>query len=491
MDILNQIVEKLNKEEIRKFRILSTNTAAPDERKDLILFDYIRNSGVKFDEKKALRKLGYSDGIKNSYYQLKNRLIENIGDSLVMLNTHKDELYEIFQYIQLSHLYRSRNLLKVSLSYLHKAERCAIAIESYEMLDVIYGDFIKLSSDLPEIKPDPYIKKRDENAVIVTDLREMDNALSILSHRLRLSQNFGPVDKNSLQKLQARVNTISAHTTSGFGKNLEARIYNALSRIFLQQHNYEGLEKLAVQTYLKFEKENWFDKANHELKLQMLTYCANALFKNSKNKESLSYAEKLGKEILSFDKLHFEKYYFFYSNSLVNNYSIINPQKGLEVLNDFESNIRKKKSTYYDFYIYLNRATLLYDMGRYKESLKNLVRLYISEGYLEADQSFKLKIEVCELIITFESGDSEALGYRLKQVKKSFASLQNEKSLQRDFEVIRLLEDMNAVVDYKRDSQILKKVNLFLKAKYGLDKEDSEIIKYRLWLSKKFRINIK
>lgn len=488
MDALNQIIEKLNKEEIRKFRIISEAGSGADERKDLLLFDYIRTSGPKFDEQKALRKLGYGEENKNRYYQLKNRLIENIGDSLVMLNTHKNELYEVFQFIQLSHFYRSRQLFKVSLSYLHKAERCAMSIENYEILDAIYSDFIKLSADMPEIKPDPYIKKREANAIVVADLRELDNTLATLSHRLRLSQNFGPVDKSSLNKLQAQVRKISSHTTSIYGKNLESRIYRALSQIFLQQHNYEALEKLAVDTFEKFEQEKWFDKSNHEFKLQMLTYCANALFKNDKYKESLQYADKLGKEIRAFDNLYFEKYYFFYCNSLVNNYSVTEPLKALDVLNEFESNIRKRQSTYYDFYIYPHKATLLYDVGRYKESLKTLVRLYINDQYHSADSSFKLKIEVCELIITFESGDTETLGYRIRQVKKSFAELRHEKALQRDFEVIALLEAMNTAVDYKRDEVIRKKVTAFLKTKFDLDKEDSEIIKYRLWLNRKFKI---
>ena len=487
MNVLNQVIEKLNKEEIRKYKTLSLTGGEQDQRKDLILFDYIRSSGSKFEEQKALKKLGYADEPKNRYYQLKNRLIENIGDSLVLLNTHKNELYELHQYIQLSHIYSARNLFKVSFMYLQKAERCAIAIENYEMLDAIYSDMIKLSSDLPEVEPTPYIVKRDKNAAIVADLREMDNSLATLSHRLRLSQNFGPVDKKSLTNLQAKVNMISRHTTSGFGKNLEARIYNALSQIFLQQHNYPALENLVVRTYLKFEQEKWFDKANHELKLQMLTYCANALFKTEKFKESLKYAEKLGEEIKSFDNLHYEKYLFFYSSSLVYNYSEVNPLKAVEVLNEFEKKIRSKKNTYYDFYIYLNRATILYDLGRYKESLKNLVRLYISPGYQEADKSFRLKIEVSELIITFESGDREALEYRLKQVKRSFADLQKERSLKRDFEILNILEAMNTSPDYKQDNAIQTRMAAFLKAKNSLKTEDSEIIKYQLWLSKKLK----
>jgi len=90
------------------------------------------------------------------------------------------------------------------------------------------------------------------------------------------------------------------------------------------------------------------------------------------------------------------------------------------VLDEFEKEMRLKKNTYYDFFIYLNRAAILYDLARYKDALKNLVRLYINDSYPKADKSFKLKIEVSELIVTFESTDHETLQYRLAQVKKTF-----------------------------------------------------------------------
>ncbi|MBS1624952.1 MAG: hypothetical protein JST83_13080 [Bacteroidetes bacterium] len=487
MDLLNQIVDKLNKEELRKFRLLSEYGDNTAERKDLILLDYMRSSGEKFDEEKAIKKLAYTDASKNRYYQLKNRLMENIGDSLVLLNTHKDPLYEVHQYLQLSHIYRSRHLLKVAHSYLRKAEKCAKATESYEMLDVIYSEYIRLSSDMPEIDPDEYIRRREQNADVVTDLREMDNALAALSYRLRRSQNIVTVDQSLMKTLQAKVKAVSSRTTSDFGKNLEARIYNALSKIFLQQHNYEALAKLAIDTFQKFEKERWFDKDNHELKLQVLTYAANALFKNQKYKESLSYAERLGTEINAYDKFLYEKYLFFHRSLLVYNYAFVEPSKALPVIDALEADMKRRNSTAYDFYIYLNRATLLYDMGRYKESLKSLVRLYISDGYRSADAAFRLKIEVSELIITFESGDRETLAYRLKQVNKTAADLEGDKSLQREFKILSLLTDMNHSPDYRRDAQIQRKAASLWAAENTLDREDSEIIKYNLWLAKHFR----
>ena len=232
----------------------------------------------------------------------------------------------------------------------------------------------------------------------------------------------------------------------------------------------------------------------------MLTYCANALYKiglekfekdgqqkldKEKFNESLNYAEKLGEEIQAYGKLHYEKYLFFYYNARYLNYQLLDPQQGLKVLDEFEREMRKKENTYYDFFIYLNRATSLYDTGRFKDSLKSLVRLYISEGYEKADRSFKLKIEVCELIITFEAADLEALQYRIPQVKKTFVSLKNEPQFKRDFEMIQLIEEMSASPNYKRDEKIQKKINGMLKAKVDKAEEDTEIIKYRRWLELK------
>ncbi|HWB65155.1 MAG TPA: hypothetical protein VG603_16690 [Chitinophagales bacterium] len=485
MDILNQIIEKLNKEEARNLKLFYGNQAYTG-RKDLVLFNYIRNSGNNFKEEKALKKLHYQNS-KNSYYRLKNRLIEDIGDSLLLLHTHKSEQLELFQFIELYQFYRSRNQYKVCLFYLRKAERLALAIENYELLDIVYSGLIKLSAELADVEPVNYIKKRESNLLILASLRELDDILAILAHRLKISQNFGELDRSMLRKLQLKVEEITKRTTSGYGRNLSSRIYNALSQVFLQQHNYVALEKLVKDNYRSFERNKWFDKSNHEQKLQMLTYAGNALFKNHKNKESLEYSVMLGNEIEQYGKSHYEKYLFFYYNLQVLNYAVLDPPKGLQALDQFEREMRKKENTYYDFFIYLNRAALLYDLGKYNQALKNLVRLYVSDGYLKADAAFKLRIEVSELIITFESGEMDTLLYRVEQVRKSFGKLLEKKEFKRDREVIQLIKDMQATPNYLRDEKIQKRIKAILKEKYSPVEEDVEVIKYRTWLNQKLR----
>ncbi len=484
MDILNQVVEKLTKDELRFFKFFQG--AAPGQtRKDLLLVDYIRQAGGKFSEEKIIKKLNYSQQDKNSYYRLKNRVIQDIGDSLAVLHTHKNELYELLHYITLYHIYHAKTLFKPCYFYLKKAERLARSIENYELLDMVYANFIRLSGDLVEINPNEYIALREDNAKLVSQLRQLDDLLATVTYHLKLSQNFGATDKKQLGQLQQLVNTISKQTTSHFGRTLQIKIYRALSQIFLQLHNYAALEKLVDENYQRFTEQKWFEKQNHDLKLQMLTYYANALYKNQKYKESLAFTELLGREIEAFNKLHYDRYLFFFYNLQMLNNSVLNPAKALRALEEFQIETHSKKNHYYDIFIYLNRAGLLYDIGRFKDSLKSLVKLYVSDSFLNADKAFRFKVEMSELIITYEAQDFETLLYRIPQVKKDYKAFARDKTYQRDFALLDLLDLMVASENVKRDPEVQKKIKAVLKFKVDEAAEDSEVIKYSGWLSKK------
>lgn len=484
MDILNQVTDRLSKDELRfvKFYLGNNGNAA---RKDEMLLDYVRKSGAGFNEDKIIGKLGYSTKDKNSYYRLKNRVLQDVGDGLNLLYSHKDDLCELHHYLSIYHIYYNKALFKPCLFYLRKAERLAKRIENYELLDNIYANFIRLSADIMEVDPEEYIIQREQNAALVDSLSRIDNMLATLNYRLKLTQNFGVADKQLLKDLQVQAKTISAKTGSGYGKQLQTRVYKAISQVYLQQHNYEALESYVKENLQRFEKAGWFNKDNHELKLQMLTYYANALHKNLKYKESLQQGELLGSELKLYGNLFYDKFLFFYYNIQIANYAVIDSARALKALNDFEAEMRKKKNYYYDVFIYLNRAGLLYDLGKHKEALKSLVRLYVNDSYRQADVAFKFKVEVSELIISYEAGDLESLEQRIPQVLKDYISLQSGPLYKRDFEIVRLIEKMMVIPNYRRDADIQKKIQALLKMKVNSTAEDSEIIKYRGWLQAK------
>ena len=484
MDIINQIIDKLSKDELRYLNMRYA-VDGNEERKDMLLLNLIRKQGDVFDEDKTLKQLGYSLSEKNSYYRLKNRVIADIGEGLNLLYTNKNPQLELQHMLSLFHIYYGKQLYKVCLYYLKRAEKLANAIESYEQLDIVYDGIIRLSFHLTEINPSAYGALRRSNMQLVSALRELDDYLADVSYRLKLTQNFGAADKKLLRSLSEKAKEIAARTTSQYSKNLQTRIYRALGQVFIQQHNYAELEELVKSSYALFESEQWFNRDNHDLKLQMLTHAGNALYKNGKLKESLHYAELLGSAIQQYNKVHYDRFLFFYINLQILNNSMLNPDKALEHLNSFEQEMRKKKNYYHDTFIYLNRAGLLYDMKRYKEALKALVKLYLRDEYAKANAAFKLKVEVSELIITFEAGDKAVLLSRIQQVEKDYAQLLGQKDFSFDHAIIALLKDMAQVANYKRNKDVQTAIRKLIGTKQNPQMEDSEIIKYKGWLSQK------
>jgi hypothetical protein len=54
MDIVGSIIHNLNKEEIRFFKLYNSRMES-GERKDILLFDYIRKAGKNYDEDKIFQ----------------------------------------------------------------------------------------------------------------------------------------------------------------------------------------------------------------------------------------------------------------------------------------------------------------------------------------------------------------------------------------------------------------------------------------------------
>ncbi len=261
-----------------------------------------------------------------------------------------------------------------------------------------------------------------------------------------------------------------------------------MSATLLQQHNYAALEKFLKEMYTTFENANWFERENHDVKLQMLTYLVNSLFRLNKYQESLQYAEVLGREIRSFSNLLYDKYLFFYYNSLVINYSALDKSRALTILEEFERETRNKKNSYYDQFLYFNKAMLLHQSGRAEEAVKNIVKLYVNDNFKQADDSFKLKIAVAELIMQFDAGDPQSFMLRSASVKRQFRKWLTEGDFKRELDLLKLLDKMVLQDNYRTDAKLKKQAEQFVKAKVPAAVLDSEIIRYAPWVRARWRL---
>lgn len=487
MDILQQMVSALAKDELRYFKVYAKRMADSEDRKDFLLLDYMRQHPDTYTDAAAAKKI-YGTKEKASFYRLKNRLQDYLADYLALHHTWKGDWNEMGRHLSVYHIFLAKQQYKVALFYLKKAEQKALKAEHYEMLDMIYGNFVKLSEDLLEVNPEQYIALRRQNAERLHKVRETDQALAALNYRLKLTQNVGGAKSDALKILDSTVKEFTSDAALKKSKSFQTRIYRAVSQTLLQQHRYADLEKFLKETYATFTKENWFDKDNHDTKLQMLTYLVNTHFRTGKYNDSLQYAEALGEEISLYGKLLYDKYLFFYYNSLIINYSALDKPKALSILEQFERETRNKQNSYYDQFIHFNKAMLLHQLNKPDAAVRSIVKLYVNDNFKTADVSFKFKIAMAELMMQFDAGDMHSYQLRSDTVKKQYKKLLTEGDFKRDKDLLGIIDKMAIGNNYKRDVKLLKQVESFIKVRVPTAAIDGEMIKYAQWLVNKWKI---
>lgn len=484
MNILPQVIGLMNKEEIRHFKLFINRTEKATERKDEILFDSIRKQFPEYDEEKVLKKL-YASDEKNALYRLKNRLFEDIGKSLALHYFDATEYNTIINCLLLSRLFQGKGQTSVAFYYLNKAFRKANENEYLEWLDIIYGEFIKLSHETLEINPEEYIKKRKDNRSKLNKVQEIDDILAALIYRIKVSQNFAKQNTEILKLLQNTVNDFAKSKDVKNSPVLRLKIYQSVSRILLQQQDYKSLEKYLLKTYEEFGKEKLFNKNNHDTKLQMLTYLINSLFKNKRIDTSLEYADKLRAAMEEYNGTLYDKYLFYYYNSLVINYSVKDINKAIEILHEAKDNSSIRKLPVYSVFVYLNLAVLNFEKKNFRESLKNLVKPMMQDAFKHLDEAWHLKLAVFELMIRYELNDMDYLETKAERIKKEYPVLLKRAEYNRQKQMILAIENLMRSEGIKKDKQLLKQINQLLNGTMAESSTDTDIINYGDWLKAK------
>jgi len=477
MNDLYTIISKLDRKESRNLKIFLNRTNASADRKDIALFDLAKKSYPNVDEDLIVNEL-YDTEDKNSFYRLKNRLQGDIDKSLLLLYFNKTAYNDVVNFISLARLFQEKGSYQLAFKYLKKAESKAIKNEFFDLLDLIYSGLIRLSHESVEFNPIDYIEKRKENHKSLHVLQEIDDVLAALIYRVKISQNFSTHNYQFTELLQKTINDYANAEEVKKSAKLRFKIYHSISRILLQQSDFKSLEDYLQTTYYEFLSENLFDKSNHETKLQMLTYLVNSLFKNNKIRESLEKAEELYIAMKEYDELLYDKYLFYYYNSLVINYQVTDKHKAIEVLLEAKTKKAIQELPMFIVFIYLNLAVFYFDLKNFKSARQNLAKLKREDSFNALDNVFKLKINVTELQAFYEIGDIDLFDYQLKNIQKDFKDLLKKEEYQRETLFIEILSGLDS-------GNAKQGVNEFLEMYSNKHDGDNDIVNYNEWLKSK------
>lgn len=488
MNILNQIVGLMNKEEVRHFKLFTARTHVSGQRKDLLLFDYVRREGDSYDESKIFNRL-YPDGNKNPFYRLKNRLLNDLNKSLNLQHIDDDDIVHIFHLLSLARFFHNRSKYKVSFHYLRKAEKKAIRLNNYELLDFIYSELIKLTHEIIFINPEEYIQKRKENREKLRALREIDDVLAAVIYRVKVSPNVFSNKNPIFDMLEKTVSEFTQNAGLRQDPKLRFTIYHAVSRILLARNEFGTLESYLLATYAEFSQEGLFNKSNHDTKLQMLVYIVNTLYNVRKLELSLEYAERLKQAMEEYGQMLHKKYLIYYYNSLIINYSILDPPHATKIVERVVKEKTFKDSPLGQFMMISNLAICHFNEKKYAKALKTLVGVYIHDGYQGAGTAFRLRIAIFELTLRLEVGDFETTERRIDDVRKEFSELLGDDEQSTEAKLIQLIENMNESYEITRDKELRQQVRHFIDTTPEEELARFSFIDYQDWLRVKVGIS--
>ena len=335
---------------------------------------------------------------------------------------------------------------------------------------------------MTSINPEFYIECRKQNSEKLNQLRVIDDILAVVTYRLKITQNLSSKDETVISLLQKTTDSFIGDPKVIKSPLFRFRIYNAISQLLLQSHQYILLEDYLLKTLKIFNQEKLFTKNNHETKLQLLVYLVNSLYKNNKLKKSLEYTNILHNEMKAYNHLFYDKFLFYYFNALVINYSKTDKQKEIVTLQEMEQNEKINSNFFYRQFILLNFALAYFDQKEFTMSAKSFTRLQMLPDYKETDESLRMKVAVAELMTRYELSDYNTFEYKLKQFKKDFKSGLNILENKPEKLMSEILNLMMSISNRKNKAIELRLAQL---KTLSNDEDQCGLINYIDWLQEK------
>jgi tetratricopeptide (TPR) repeat protein len=484
LDILEKVIFSLTSDEVRRFKILSNRFKAEDEKKLLLLFDMVRSDKFTEEEQQIVKELYEFNNAqtRNRYYRLRNKLLENIEKSLTFYHfKYKDSIHAYYD-IQLSIMFRERGGYQLALYFLKKAEKKAKELDQFNILEQIYQEYTQLAMKDIEIDIEEILERRKSNLEKVKINRKNSEAIAMLTQHLKRS-NFSREKASVIELMEKAKKNIEAsaeifHSTEG-----KIQIFRIVSALLLQKEAYDQLVAFAKTTIKELEDGNQFSNDNHGDRLFMRLWLANALYKTCKFAEAESQLEIFEKEMVMYRKQNYFTYLFHYTNARINVLKCLgrNDEAGKLIQEALE--IRELRSEpEHEALLVRSLADFQFLKADYAAASKTITDLKKMAGYELFSQAAKMFLDVFEMVVKLETGDTAFAVNTYSAFKKNYRKLLKSELHERVTLFIELLLKVCAATEKGKAAslkgQLVKLQELIGENEHG----SNEIILYDLFL---------
>ncbi len=449
------------------------------------LYKSFKNKEQSPDDEVIMKKLyGPKSNEMGTLYRLKNRLVNNINQALIELNTSEGKTTFLSeQNLILYRIFHSKGIEPLAEYYLLKSIKYAEGSEQYTLLDFLYGEMILFCKDSLTKDPDFYIKKRRTNFKMFNTLRNIDEIVAVMTFRLKSTQNLAGQLSVS-KEIDKTLKTFASDKEIFKSNQFKIKFYKAISQILVQQQKFVELEKYIAETREDFLKTSIFTKQTHDIKIEQLVYLTNSLLVQRKYQEVIETGKVLYDALLEHDKMLFDRYIYFYYQAQINSYAVLDTDKAVELQLEVLTKGTIINDPYFIVFNYANLAFLYFVQKNYKQVVKTLQKVYLNDYYPKIDMNLKVELALLELMARHELTDVNTFEYRLSQIKSSLNTEWKEYEGAEKV-LFDIILKMSGQANYRTDKEMLKLVNDYLKLN---SVNVNKVFNYEIWVNEKFGI---
>lgn len=487
MDILESVIRDLTSDEVRRFKILSNRFKADEEKKLIVLFDAIRSEEFEGREDGLVEALykEVSAKTKNSFYRLRNKLLDNLEKSLVFYHfKYKDSIHAYYD-IQLSILFRERGNYEVSHYWLRKAEKKAEAMDQFNILELIYGEYVNLALKNIKINIETVLERRKTNFEKLKIHRKNTEVIAVITQRLKRS-NFQRGNESVvelLDNLRRRLEETSDIFQSSEGKLL---IFRTVGTMLLQKKAFGQLVEYLKETIADFETNRLFTNDNHASRLMMRVWLVIGLYKLYRFGESNEQIQILAEEMKMYSRQNYYTYLFNYYNMRIQLLKCLGREE--EATQMVDEALKEKHITHKEnnkLFLLISKADGLFNLTKYNEALSIIAEVRNLADYPELDEDIKMYLGIFELVNRCEIEDFGYVDANIKEFRKTFRKIlkrEDQKGINRFVEIVQRMAD--AGVNGRKVSW-RQAYNSYMEMHTEMELGGNQIILYDLYLKSK------
>lgn len=464
------------------------STLSQDEKQEFILQLRRRNRRTDVKNEKLFRLIdsGKTDNLdvrlygkpaRNSFHALCKRLQDSLIDFVASKSFagETSEELEILKLLLASRIFFEKKLYKIAFKTLEVAERTAIPLDLYSILNEIYHTKIQYSHLNTHWVLEEIIETSKTNMGLFQQDFHLNRAYAVIKSRLRTTTDSSvqEIVQNTFSEFHIAIN--------------EALTYKSLFQLMeitataaKMQSDYYSISPFMLELYTIVDKKSRLKNKHRYYHLNILNLLAITQFRNKRFAASIHFTEEMEREMLKGDASYSKRFGEKLAILKALNYNYTGQhQKAMSILKDFKSDSLDVK---------LLIAMCLFQQDDFSEAYQIIKNMNHSDTWYEKKMGWVwvVKKNLVEILLLTELDKLDLVLARLQRFKRKFSKQLQDRGEERVLTFVKLISRY-----YDNPSHVVTKAfkneveNSF--EWLGKEQEDIFVMSFYAWLKSKMQ----